>query len=143
MRNGPCNSWARPSRSAPVQGTCYENWAPNDSRSGDVRMTKLKIVALIFLLLIIGQTEEYASARGFGSLNGAPDAQPSTVSFWNGSEAFAKGSLLLDRMAASNYQVYAVRRDKPGVVEQHALDTDIVMVLDGAATFMTGGSVAS
>jgi quercetin dioxygenase-like cupin family protein len=63
------------------------------------------------------------------------------VSYWKGSEAFAKGSLLLDRRDTSNYQVYAVRRDKPGTVEQHALDTDIIMVLEGAATFVTGGSV--
>jgi quercetin dioxygenase-like cupin family protein len=65
------------------------------------------------------------------------------VSFWKGSEAFAKSPLLLDRTATSNYQVLAVHREQPGTVEQHALDTDIIMVLEGAATFVTGGSVTN
>lgn len=60
---------------------------------------------------------------------------------WKASEAFAKGPLLLDRMASNRYQVFAVRRDAPGSVEHHALDTDIIMVLDGAATFVTEGVV--
>jgi mannose-6-phosphate isomerase-like protein (cupin superfamily) len=72
------------------------------------------------------------------------DAQaPATpgVLFWKSSEAFAKGPLLLDRMASNQYQVFAVRRDAPGSVEHHALDTDIVMVLEGAATFVTEGVI--
>ena len=63
------------------------------------------------------------------------------MSFWKASEAFPKGPLLLDRMASNRYQVFAVRRDAPGSVEHHALDTDIIMVLDGAATFVTGGVI--
>jgi quercetin dioxygenase-like cupin family protein len=89
----------------------------------------------VFLLLVIGPRNEH-TVRAQG-----PKAEPGGVSYWKGSEAFAKGSLLLDRRDTSNYQVYAVRRDKPGTVEQHALDTDIIMVLEGAATFVTGGSV--
>ena len=63
------------------------------------------------------------------------------ISAWKASEVFAKGPLLLDRMASNRYQVFAVRRDAPGSVEHHALDTDIIMVLDGAATFVTEGVV--
>jgi quercetin dioxygenase-like cupin family protein len=44
-------------------------------------------------------------------------------------------------MASNNYNVYAVRRDVPGRPELHERDMDIVFVLEGAATFFTGGSV--
>jgi mannose-6-phosphate isomerase-like protein (cupin superfamily) len=104
-------------------------------------MTKLKYVALSLILLVIGQGREFASPFVVTPLNGGQDAPTSPVLFWKGSEAFGKSPLLLDRMAASSYQVYAVHRDRPGTVEHHALDTDIVMVLEGAATFVTGGSI--
>lgn len=86
-----------------------------------------KRALVIPLLLVIT-----AAARGQSS---------SSVSFWKGSEAVAGGPLLLDRMNESSYQVYSVRRDKPGTVELHDLDTDVIFVLDGSATFVTGGSV--
>jgi quercetin dioxygenase-like cupin family protein len=72
---------------------------------------------------------------------GAQDSATASVPFWKASEAFAKGPLLVDRMASNRYQVFAVRRDASGAVEHHALDTDIIMVLDGAATFVTEGFV--
>ncbi|MEW6248267.1 MAG: heme-binding protein [Nitrospirota bacterium] len=59
--------------------------------------------------------------------------------------AFAKGALLVgddEQMmhAARNYMVHASHRDKPGLVEIHELDTDIVYVLKGSATLITGGT---
>ena len=51
---------------------------------------------------------------------------------------FAKGSVLLDR---GDYQVHASRRDGPGKAEVHQIDTDIFYVLEGTATFVTGGKV--
>ncbi len=38
-----------------------------------------------------------------------------------------------------NYTVLAAHRDKPGEVEVHALDLDVVYVVDGEATYVTGG----
>ncbi|MDQ2855412.1 MAG: hypothetical protein M3R68_03725 [Acidobacteriota bacterium] len=32
------------------------------------------------------------------------------------------------------------RRDQPGQAEIHTLDTDIIYVVDGSATFVTGGA---
>lgn len=49
---------------------------------------------------------------------------------------FAKGGLLLQ---TNNYKVMAGRRSGPGTVEIHAKDTDIFYILDGTATFITGG----
>jgi len=54
--------------------------------------------------------------------------------------AFAKGDVLLDG-AGRNYMVHASRREKPGMAEVHTKDADIIYVLEGAATFVTGGTV--
>jgi glc operon protein GlcG len=61
------------------------------------------------------------------------------------SEAFGKGAVLIgneeNRMHASrNYMVHASRREAPGMAEIHTLDTDIIYVLEGTATFITGGN---
>ena len=37
--------------------------------------------------------------------------------------------------------VHASRRDQPGLGEVHAKDADIINVLDGTATFVTGGAL--
>ncbi len=42
--------------------------------------------------------------------------------------------------ATRNYMVHASRRDAPGVAEIHTWDTDVVYVLDGSATLVTGGT---
>jgi glc operon protein GlcG len=61
------------------------------------------------------------------------------------SAAFTKGAVLLGEdetmmHAARNYMVHASHRDKAGVVEIHEYDTDIVYVLKGSATLITGGT---
>jgi uncharacterized protein GlcG (DUF336 family) len=53
-------------------------------------------------------------------------------------KAFEKGMPLIE---IDNYKVHASHRDGPGVVEVHTKDTDIIYVLDGTATFVTGGTV--
>jgi len=54
--------------------------------------------------------------------------------------AFDKGEALVPLAAAENYSVLAMRRDRPGQAETHALDTDIFYVVEGSATFVTGGT---
>lgn len=64
------------------------------------------------------------------------------VSFFDSktvSDAFAKGAVLEDGSNGENYMVHASRREKAGMSEVHELDTDIIYVLDGTATFVTGG----
>jgi uncharacterized protein GlcG (DUF336 family) len=53
--------------------------------------------------------------------------------------AFAKGAILLDGSDGRNYMVHASRRETPGQAEIHTKDTDVIYVLDGNATFVTGG----
>ena len=55
------------------------------------------------------------------------------------STSFSSGAVLLDR-SDRHYMVHTSRRDKPGVAEIHALDTDIIYVLQGSATLVTGGT---
>ena len=52
--------------------------------------------------------------------------------------AFAKGAPLVE---VANYKIHASRRDAAGQVEIHEKDTDIIHVLTGAATLVTGGTV--
>jgi glc operon protein GlcG len=56
---------------------------------------------------------------------------PKTVS-----AAFAKGVPLLE---TAGYKVHASRRVEPGQAEIHTLDTDVIYVVDGSATLVTGG----
>jgi uncharacterized protein GlcG (DUF336 family)/mannose-6-phosphate isomerase-like protein (cupin superfamily) len=52
--------------------------------------------------------------------------------------AFVKGMPLTETAA---YKVHASRRDANGLAEVHDRDTDILYVLDGTATLVTGGEV--
>ena len=52
--------------------------------------------------------------------------------------AFARGGVLVNE---ADYMVHASRRDAPGMAEVHAKDTDIIHVLEGTATLVTGGKV--
>src|SRR5213593_2842351 len=56
------------------------------------------------------------------------------------SAAFAKGAVLFDG-GGGNYMVHASRRDAAGQAEVHTKDTDIIYVLEGSTTFVTGGTV--
>ena len=56
-------------------------------------------------------------------------------------EGFAKGSVLFDGAGGRNYMVHASRRETPGMVEVHTKDTDILYVLKGTATVVTGGTM--
>ena len=55
------------------------------------------------------------------------------------STSFSSGAALLDGNDR-NYMVHTSRRDKPGLAEIHTLDTDIIYVLEGTATLVTGGT---
>jgi glc operon protein GlcG len=69
-------------------------------------------------------------------------AKPSPVLFFDAeqvSTSFSNGAVLLDG-TNRNYMVHTSRRDKPGLAEIHTLDTDIIYVMQGKATFVTGGT---
>ena len=74
----------------------------------------------------------------------ALDTGMAPVTFFSGSQvdsAFAKGAVLFD--SSDKYMVHASRRDKAGLAEIHTKDADIVHVLDGTATLVTGGTATN
>ena len=83
-----------------------------------------------------------AGASAFSAGSSAANDPAAPVSYFERSkvdEAFSKGSILLDGSDGRNYMVHASRREKPGQAEIHTKDTDVIYVLDGTATFITGG----
>jgi len=89
--------------------------------------------------LAIAGSNAFASETAMGS-----DPAPA-VSYWEKSkvdEAFSKGAVLFDGSDGRNYMVHASRREKPGQAEIHTKDADVIYVLQGAATFITGGEAA-
>jgi quercetin dioxygenase-like cupin family protein len=98
--------------------------------------------------LAAAQTSGQIMEKKTQTPGGAPEAaatipSPSgEVSYLDKSKvdaAFAKGGVLLDGSNGSNYLILAGRRERPGQAEVHGKDTDIIYVLEGAATFATGG----
>ncbi len=69
---------------------------------------------------------------------GAADREVTYIPAGQTAAAFAKGIPLVEK---ENYKVHASRREAPGQVEVHTRDTDIVYVLTGTATLVTGGTM--
>jgi glc operon protein GlcG len=74
-----------------------------------------------------------AVAPSNGSANGAALFDEPTVA-----RKFATGGLLLD---AGAYKLDAGRREAPGEVEYHAHTVDVMHVVEGTATVLTGGEM--
>src|SRR5688572_27141908 len=88
-----------------------------------------------------------ASAAGGAAGGDVLQAGRAAVSYWTPDalrDAFSKGSVLLDDANGSrNYMVHASHRAGPGMAEVHGLDTDIIYVVSGTATIVTGGTVSA
>lgn len=85
------------------------------------------------------QDEELAMA-GAAMLSGEKASSVTFLDSKTVNDAFAKGAVLIGGTNGENYMVHASRREKAGLAEVHDLDTDIIYVLDGTATVVTGGS---
>ncbi len=82
------------------------------------------------------------AAEASGASGGMVGTMPTPpVNYLRGADvkaAFAKGVPLLE---TDTFKIHASRRDSPGEAEVHATETDIFYVLEGTATFVTGGTV--
>jgi uncharacterized protein GlcG (DUF336 family)/quercetin dioxygenase-like cupin family protein len=89
------------------------------------------------------QDEQLAIAGSKAFETSAMSSAPApAVSYWEKSkvdEAFSKGAVLFDGSDGRNYMVHASRRENPGQAEIHTKDADVIYVLQGSATFITGG----
>lgn len=84
------------------------------------------------------QDEELAVA-GAAALSGERSSAVTFLSASAVNDGFSKGSVLFGAANGENYMVHASRREKSGLAEIHDLDTDIIYVLEGTATVVTGG----
>lgn len=82
-----------------------------------------------------------AGAKAFAASNSSGKSDSPKVIYFPAAKvnkAFEKGMPLLE---IANYKVHASHRDEPGIVEVHTRDTDIIYMLEGTATLVTGGTV--
>lgn len=83
-----------------------------------------------------------ASVLTAGPKPGETQLSKAPVLFFEASQvstSFSKGGVLIDG-TNGNYMVHTSRREKPGLAEVHTRDTDIIYVIEGNATFVTGGN---
>ena len=82
-----------------------------------------------------------AGATDFADASSLVKSTPPQVSYFPAGQvnnAFERGRPLIE---IGNYKVHASHREGPGVVEVHTKDTDIIYMLEGTATLLTGGTV--
>ena len=101
-------------------------------------MLSARARAYFFSGALAGAAAFSVAGRGeSGQPGSTPPATGATfIDSKNVSAAFAKGQPLLE---TAGYKVHASRRIEPGQAEIHTLDTDVVYVVDGSATLVTGG----
>jgi uncharacterized protein GlcG (DUF336 family)/mannose-6-phosphate isomerase-like protein (cupin superfamily) len=79
-----------------------------------------------------------AGATAFEAAMKSPTAPVTHLPAKQVSQAFVKGMPLARGV---NYKVDASHRAEPGVVEVHTRDTDLIYMLEGTTTLVTGGAV--
>ncbi|HSB35922.1 MAG TPA: cupin domain-containing protein [Thermoanaerobaculia bacterium] len=73
----------------------------------------------------------------------AAEVETPPVSYYPAADvaaAFAKGAVLFDGKDGRNYMIHASRREAAGMAEVHAKDADLIYVIEGTATLVTGGA---
>jgi mannose-6-phosphate isomerase-like protein (cupin superfamily) len=88
--------------------------------------------------LLIGMAVSLAGASGIALEASAAAGTTTHVAAAEVTAAFAKGRPLIE---VEGYKIHASRRETAGQAEVHTRDTDIIYVLDGGATIVTGGAV--
>jgi glc operon protein GlcG len=82
-----------------------------------------------------------AGAKVFAAATPAAKSESPKVTHFPAAQvnkAFEKGMPLLE---IANYKIHASHREGPGGVEVHTRDTDIIYMLEGSATLVTGGTL--
>jgi glc operon protein GlcG len=88
------------------------------------------------------EDEDIAMAGVKAFAETAQKSTPMNVSYFPAPQvkkAFEKGMPLSE---IANYKIHASHRDGPGIAEVHTHDTDIIYMLEGSATLVTGGTVS-
>jgi mannose-6-phosphate isomerase-like protein (cupin superfamily) len=90
--------------------------------------------------MLIGLALSLAGAATIGLQAAARTAVPTYLAAADVAAAFATGRPLLE---VDGFKVHASRRETAGTAEVHVRDTDVIYVLEGSATIVTGGTVVS
>jgi mannose-6-phosphate isomerase-like protein (cupin superfamily) len=98
----------------------------------------MKTPHLIIQARVLALSLLTASAMAYVALRAEPTSGVTFVPAATVDAAFAKGTPLIE---TGLYKIHASRREAPGVAEVHVKDTDIIYVLAGTATVVTGGTV--
>lgn len=85
---------------------------------------------MIFMRIVVGALACLATAATLS-------AQQPKATYVDASKVASGGTLA----TASDYNVQMLRRTAPGQVEVHTKETDIFYIVDGEATFVTGGTM--
>jgi len=101
---------------------------------------RLLIILMLAALAVVtrSQMTQKAAADSGGSSAGV--LKPQSVRFIGSNTvaaAFTKGMPLVEN---SQFKIHASRREAPGMAEIHVRDTDIIYILEGSATLVTGGT---
>jgi mannose-6-phosphate isomerase-like protein (cupin superfamily) len=103
------------------------------------RSTGLAVLIIGVCVLAIAQTAGKKAPEN----SSLPNAVPQVAKYIPSAEVQAsleKGSPLIDH-SGRNYAVITGKRDKAGTAELHEKDTDVFYIVDGTATYVTGGKM--
>ena len=110
--------------------------AAGSRRCGEHTMS-CAAIALVSMCVIVGVTGVLTPVGAAEQEN----AQSAGVGYWSRAEVFDARGPLFDSQQAPAHQVYGIRIDQAGPAEVHSQDADVIFVLDGSATVVTGGEV--
>jgi glc operon protein GlcG len=85
------------------------------------------------------------AARSLAAGNATTAASAPQLHYYraeNVAKSFAEGAVLFAEPGI-NYMIHTSRRTAAGMAEVHTQDTDLIHVLEGSATFVTGGTVVA
>ena len=99
-----------------------------------MNICKSLMIGLVILAMTGDRLPEAIAQVGRPSRSGVTYVEHNKVD-----ASFTKNSVLFESGKA-NYRVLTARREKPGEAEIHFVDTDIIYVVNGKATFVTGGT---
>ncbi len=100
-------------------------------------MNELKRVLACAALVVAAVVGSLAQQTARGA---QPPPQPLTTSRYLGHDTIAGCSKAGTFVNTPEYIVQCSNRTGPGVVEIHTKETDVIYVIDGTATFVTGGT---
>jgi uncharacterized protein GlcG (DUF336 family)/mannose-6-phosphate isomerase-like protein (cupin superfamily) len=87
------------------------------------------------------QEDEDIAKAGVAAFVSALSVPSSSVTYLPADKVAPAYATGMNLVKAGNYKVDASHRDAPGVVEVHTKDTDIIYMLEGSATLVTGGKL--